>query len=1694
MENQEFWLEVIKGRSRGQTFRLLSEVITVGRRLTAKERKMNWLLLDEPSLSRIHAVLQWNSEIQSFELFHKSSARPTMVNNKKVDQVALSSQDRIQMGDIVFRFWEGPIEKKFDYYQSEEDQEEPHTAPARPSFTPLDLQHQQKMRAQEEAQDFQGHGMESDEAAVREERRLVKAGEREVQKVQEFKPLVFTQFSESEKEEAPIKDKVFCSQKDQKKEASEFTPLRFSGEKSAAAPPERESPLKKTSKVEQYMNGRGEKASPATIKPVNLIKDTPSQAAQKGGKVFGASDESAASFTPLSFSKEEKREVYEDPRETRMMLNRQSGGGGGEAPAPFKPVSLIQQRSVIDSQSYKGKGRIFGSQNREDEDGEESEFQGQEFRNGSSYLSSSRPSEEALRYRDEEDGKDGRQASVKTFNLLKPQSPKMASQSYGEAGAGSPVESRDEPFPSQIHDEALEGEGQFYEGLGEIPSPPIDEAKKDSEQPAPGYRPTRIRSKRDMRYSGWNKDLSSRERNAARAGAESEAKPAGPESMAAAESPVTSAPALGESLRMPTPAQTDSELNAAGHIPPAEPVTGLRTEAAAETQFQCRHEASESELVAEYESTSLTPSLDLMDYDEGPAPAAQSVISGEEGEEIFEMLTEASLQPALQIDEAPRSRLLSPRNPQQAADRETGNQIPTGEMLQPHLVPAELPPARQLFKSRSQQSQETAEKTSLAAPGEPGQKPLESPTLFSQDREQQPLESPTLFSSERVQPLESPTAFSPEEFQAPMESPTSFSAGEFNAPMESPTVFSADTIENIWTTLVPERALQQAQPSQPWAPVMQESTQQPQQFQPRTPPAPESAQQPQQFQPWTPPAPESTQQPQQFQPWTPPAPESTQQPQQFQPWTPPAPESTQQPGWKNDDFSLELPELAWTPTLQERTPEPLQPSLQFPMDMPEPSWASQELSLDPLQPLQLPSDLPGPSRTSQELSQDPLSFPSLEPFDSMEIEMSHPSGKTKKGKGAEKIEQAATLMAPWDQKSHAVEKSHSAADGKKALAAEKAEPPSKLKLSFPKESRAEKSGIKEGGRASDMQSPGPGRLRAPWDKALAEKRENASEKKKGCIPPPPPSLNRPAAVFGRSPEKRAQRTVDDSRVSLPKITGILNRDTSSTGHPVEAVKAAEPIRPAKQDGSGTARHSQEAGPSQERGSKTAGLPDRGPVPSGKAGHLSAPPPGPEPAPSWDSIQLKTAPLKQEPSAPAGAGLQTVSLKGMDSSAVQKAGYRPPAPQQTDSAPSWDSIPAVRAPQKPEPAASAGTGQKTASLKGLDSSAAQKAGYRPPAPQQTDSAPSWDSIPVSRAPQRPEPADSAGAVQKTASLKGMELPAPQQTDPVPSWDSIPVSRAPQKPEPVTQQGGRTSPPQEKGAERRETGSAGPDAGRRPVSNDEAKQRSGMASGPLPSERGGYAQSGGMPDGKAESDQRAKPQKQNGFDPYNMAPAEVMSFLLDDDGKKSSGAGKPTAVQPAQNVPYDSFKARMSRQMEGKRTQEKTAQPQTEPDEPENITEEQREDGRPLFHSWKPPQGFQPGEAAAEPPGKVKVTPSPAAPQARKAEQGQMQPDLWEILLLQGSGEEEGKYFPINKSSITVGKSDENDIVIHDTQLAAVHLKIYCEGTTFFLQKMERTQPVFINGKILATSSGKVIMDGDLIQISGRTKLVFRKKRS
>ena len=111
MESKNFVLEVINGTQKGQTFDLESDKITIGRRIAPKERKRDWILIEDSSLARIHAFLEWDSEKKLYKAVLKATNKTLIINGESVAEGYLYHSDKLQLGELIFRIWDGKPDK-----------------------------------------------------------------------------------------------------------------------------------------------------------------------------------------------------------------------------------------------------------------------------------------------------------------------------------------------------------------------------------------------------------------------------------------------------------------------------------------------------------------------------------------------------------------------------------------------------------------------------------------------------------------------------------------------------------------------------------------------------------------------------------------------------------------------------------------------------------------------------------------------------------------------------------------------------------------------------------------------------------------------------------------------------------------------------------------------------------------------------------------------------------------------------------------------------------------------------------------------------------------------------------------------------------------------------------------------------------------------------------------------------------------------------------------------------------------------------------------------------------------------------------------------------------------------------------------------------------------------------------------------
>lgn len=96
-------IHVLEGEDAGKTFPLDTCEIVLGRRMTPEEKKLGWLLFNDATVSRMHAVLEWRGGPRRYRLTHRSKTNPTFINGRLVQQAVLYPDDMVRLGDLTFQ-------------------------------------------------------------------------------------------------------------------------------------------------------------------------------------------------------------------------------------------------------------------------------------------------------------------------------------------------------------------------------------------------------------------------------------------------------------------------------------------------------------------------------------------------------------------------------------------------------------------------------------------------------------------------------------------------------------------------------------------------------------------------------------------------------------------------------------------------------------------------------------------------------------------------------------------------------------------------------------------------------------------------------------------------------------------------------------------------------------------------------------------------------------------------------------------------------------------------------------------------------------------------------------------------------------------------------------------------------------------------------------------------------------------------------------------------------------------------------------------------------------------------------------------------------------------------------------------------------------------------------------------------------
>lgn len=81
---------------------------------------------------------------------------------------------------------------------------------------------------------------------------------------------------------------------------------------------------------------------------------------------------------------------------------------------------------------------------------------------------------------------------------------------------------------------------------------------------------------------------------------------------------------------------------------------------------------------------------------------------------------------------------------------------------------------------------------------------------------------------------------------------------------------------------------------------------------------------------------------------------------------------------------------------------------------------------------------------------------------------------------------------------------------------------------------------------------------------------------------------------------------------------------------------------------------------------------------------------------------------------------------------------------------------------------------------------------------------------------------------------------------------------------------------------------------------------------------------------------------------------------------------------------------------------------------------------------------------------------------------------------------GRSFPLDKDVVTVGRFDDNDVVVADPGASRYHARLRRQGATYMLVDLGSTNSTLVNGTAV---SRRRLADGDVLTV-GTTKLTFQ----
>ncbi len=89
-------------------------------------------------------------------------------------------------------------------------------------------------------------------------------------------------------------------------------------------------------------------------------------------------------------------------------------------------------------------------------------------------------------------------------------------------------------------------------------------------------------------------------------------------------------------------------------------------------------------------------------------------------------------------------------------------------------------------------------------------------------------------------------------------------------------------------------------------------------------------------------------------------------------------------------------------------------------------------------------------------------------------------------------------------------------------------------------------------------------------------------------------------------------------------------------------------------------------------------------------------------------------------------------------------------------------------------------------------------------------------------------------------------------------------------------------------------------------------------------------------------------------------------------------------------------------------------------------------------------------------------------------------LPQLIVIEGISR--GRFLELSKPMISIGRREDNDLILASGSVSKKHCQVYCDGEHFLIEDLQSTNGVLVNGARLAPGESRMLCHGDTIAIS------------